>query len=155
MPTNPDISVLIVNWRSGDMTRALVENLRRQRFTGPDGSAGTLEFIVTDNTCDASEEPHLEALEDDGVTVIRSKQNAGYATGMNLAAEHARGRFVLMSNPDVMAFRGALAAMVEHLETEAVRFPREVLTDVLRNSVRTVARVRHLEARDYGIGIRR
>jgi GT2 family glycosyltransferase len=116
-PHSPDISVLIVNWRSGEMTRALVENLREQRFTGADGEQGTLEFIVTDNTCDASEEVHLEALEADGVTVIRSRQNSGYAMGMNLAAEKAKGRFILISNPDVLAFRGALAAMKEHLES--------------------------------------
>jgi hypothetical protein len=45
----PDVSVLIVNWKSGAMTRALIGNLRRQRFAGRDGGPGTLEFVVTDN----------------------------------------------------------------------------------------------------------
>jgi GT2 family glycosyltransferase len=112
----PDISVLIVNWKSGAMTRALIGNLRRQVFAGRDGGAGTLEFVVTDNASGPDEEPHLQALEKEaGVTLVRSAQNGGYAMGMNLAAERARGDWFLISNPDVMAFRGALAALLEHL----------------------------------------
>jgi GT2 family glycosyltransferase len=114
MPS-PDLSVLIVNWKSGAMTRALIANLRRQVFTGRDGGPGTLEFIVTDNASGQGEEPHLSALEaEPGVTLVRSRQNGGYAVGMNLAAERATGDWFLISNPDVMAFRGALAALLEH-----------------------------------------
>src|SRR5262245_44433094 len=102
--TSPDVSVLIVNWRSGAMTRALIANLRRQRFTGRDGGQGTLEFVVTDNASGPAEEEHLQALlREPGVTLVRSAQNSGYATGMNLAAEKARGEFFLVTNPDVMA----------------------------------------------------
>jgi GT2 family glycosyltransferase len=36
---------------------------------------------------------------------------------MNLAAERATGDWLLISNPDVMAFRGALAALLEHART--------------------------------------
>ncbi len=115
MTNRPDISVLIVNFHSGSMTRALVRSLRRQKFVGRDGAPGTLEFIVTDNASGADEDEHLRALEDDGVQVIRSEQNSGYAVGMNLAAERATGDFVLIMNPDVMPFRGSVAALVEYL----------------------------------------
>jgi len=112
----PDVSVLIVNWKSGAMTRALIGNLRRQRFAGRDGGPGTLEFVVTDNASGPDEQSHLVALEQEpDVTLIRSAQNGGYAMGMNLAAERARGDWFLVSNPDVMAFRGALAALLDHL----------------------------------------
>jgi len=114
--TAPDVSVLIVNWKSGAMTRALIANLRRQKFVGRDGEPGTLEFIVTDNASGPDEESHLVALEaEPDVTLVRAGQNGGYATGMNIAAERATGDWVLISNPDVMAFRGALAALLEHL----------------------------------------
>jgi N-acetylglucosaminyl-diphospho-decaprenol L-rhamnosyltransferase len=114
--TKPDVSVLIVNWRSGAMTRALVANLRRQRFTGRLGGQGTLEFIVVDNASGPGEEAELRALEQEpGVTLVRSAQNSGYAVGVNLAVERAQGDFVLVTNPDVMAFRGALEALVGHL----------------------------------------
>ncbi|HZL99844.1 MAG TPA: glycosyltransferase, partial [Planctomycetota bacterium] len=116
MTPAPDLSVLIVNWKSGAMTRALIGNLRRQVFAGRDGGLGTLEFVVTDNASGPDEEPHLVALEQEpGVTLIRSGQNGGYAVGMNLAAERATGDWFLISNPDVMAFRGALAALLDHL----------------------------------------
>ncbi len=116
MTDTPLITVLIVNWRSGAMTRGLVANVRRQRLPGLEAGEG-IDFVVVDNASGPDEEPHLEALEQDpGVKVIRSEQNSGYASGMNLAAEHATGRFVLVSNPDVMLFRGMLARMLEHLE---------------------------------------
>lgn len=117
MTAAPVVSVLIVNWNSGAMARGLVTNLRRQRLPGLEAGEG-LEFIVVDNASGADEAEHLEALEADGVTVIRSAQNSGYGAGMNLACEQATGEYVLVTNPDVMAFRGALAALVEHLEAE-------------------------------------
>jgi len=116
MTDQPVISVLIVNWNSGQMARALVANLSRQRLPGLEPGQG-IEFIVVDNASSPEEERHLEALEEAGATVIRSAQNGGYAAGMNVACEQASGRYVLVTNPDVMAFRGALAALVEHLET--------------------------------------
>jgi GT2 family glycosyltransferase len=116
--STPDLSVLIVNWRSGAMARALVANLRRQRFAGRDGGQGTLEFVVLDNASGSAEEPHLSALaREPDVELVRSAQNGGYAAGMNLACERARGEFVLVTNPDVMAFRGALAALLDHVRS--------------------------------------
>lgn len=117
MTATPVVSVLIVNWNSGRMARALVANLRKQRLPGLERGEG-LQFIVVDNASSEAEAEHLDALEADGdITVIRSAQNGGYAAGMNLAAERATGQYVLMTNPDVMAFRGALAALVEHLSS--------------------------------------
>lgn len=116
MSARPLVSVLIVNWRSAAMTRGLVANLRRQRLPGRAPGAG-LEFIVVDNASGPDDARALDALAGEGVTVVHSRQNSGYASGMNLAVEHATGDFVLMTNPDVMVFRGALAALVEHLQT--------------------------------------
>jgi GT2 family glycosyltransferase len=117
--SRPDLSVLIVNWRSGAMTRGLVANLRKQVFTGRDGGPGTLELIVVDNASGDVEEPHLRALEKEpGVTLVRSAQNGGYGAGMNLACERATGDHLLITNPDVMAFRGALAALLDHVRAD-------------------------------------
>jgi len=116
MTVAPVVSVLIVNWNSGRMAHALVGNLRKQRLPGLERGEG-LQFIVVDNASGDADGPQLDALEaQSDVTVIRSAQNGGYAAGMNLACERASGRYVLIVNPDVMAFAGALAALVEHLE---------------------------------------
>lgn len=114
-PELPVVSVLIVNYHSGAMARGLVEHLRTQRLPGREPGEG-FEFIVTDNASGPAEEEHLSALEAEGVKVIRSKQNSGYGVGVNLACEQALGRYVLVSNPDVMIFRGAVRNMVEYLE---------------------------------------
>lgn len=114
----PLVSICIVNWNSGAMTRGLVANLRRQRLPGHDAGQG-LEFVVVDNASGEADAEHLAALDGEpDVTVVRSAQNSGYATGMNQAVARATGRFVVMTNPDVMVFRGALAAMIEHLDSD-------------------------------------
>ena len=46
--SSPLITVLIVNWRSGAMTRGLVENARRQRLPGCERGEG-IDFVVVDN----------------------------------------------------------------------------------------------------------
>jgi GT2 family glycosyltransferase len=112
--TAPLVSVLIVNWRSGELAHGLVRDLRRQRLPGHAPGEG-LEFVVVDNASGPAEEPHLQALEGEGATVVRSASNSGYAVGVNVAAEQARGEFVFVANPDTMVFRGALAAMLGHL----------------------------------------
>jgi GT2 family glycosyltransferase len=115
MTDTPVISMLIVNWRTGDMARGLVKNTRRQRLPGLQPGQG-VEFVVLDNASGPEEEGHLKELEADGVTVIRSRQNSGYAAGMNMACEQATGDYILVCNPDVMLFRGMLTRMLEHME---------------------------------------
>jgi GT2 family glycosyltransferase len=116
MTDRPVVSVLIVNWNSGRMAEALVANLRKQRLPGLERGEG-LEFVVVDNASGPDDDDHLDALESQAdVTVVRSAQNSGYGAGMNLACEHATGDYVLITNPDVMAFRGALAALLDHLQ---------------------------------------
>ena len=56
--SDPLITVLIVNWRSGAMTRGLVENARRQRLPGHELGQG-IDFVVVDN---ASGDGSAEAL---------------------------------------------------------------------------------------------
>jgi len=118
MNENPLLSVLIVNWRSGAMTRGLVNAARKQRLPELDDAGHGLEFIVVDNASGPEDEEHLAALEaEDDVVVVRSKQNSGYAAGMNMACEQASGRYVIVTNPDVMLFRGLYGRLIEHLES--------------------------------------
>lgn len=115
--TAPLVSVLVVNWRSGELSVGFVRDLRRQRLPGLPPGEG-LQVVVVDNASGPDEEVHLRALEQEGATVVRSANNSGYATGVNIAAEHAVGEYVFVANPDTLLFRGALATLVQHLATD-------------------------------------
>jgi GT2 family glycosyltransferase len=111
------LSALIVNYNSGAYARACVESLRHEwRRAGR--AADDLEVVVVDNASPQPQEAHLTALEALGATVVRHRENAGYAAGMNLAFERTRGAprdVVAILNPDLHFLPGALDALLGYL----------------------------------------
>ena len=73
-----------------------------------------VEWFVADN---GSTDGTAEAIERElpGVTVIRG-DNLGFAHGNNVVLERARGRYVLLLNPDIEIERGTLASLVAELD---------------------------------------
>ena len=89
----PEISIVIVTYNSrADIAICLASLEKHCRASVP-------EIIVFDN---ASRDGTAEevAAKFPNVRLIRSAENHGFARGNNLAAQHARGRFILLLNPD-------------------------------------------------------
>lgn len=105
-----DLSIVVVHHRTPGDTAELVEALR----TAPD--AGRFEVLVVDN----SPETPLPELDGGGVRVLRPGRNLGFAGGVNFAHARARGRLVLVLNPDVRPHEGA----IDHLLQAHARHPR-------------------------------
>jgi len=105
----PDLSVCIVNWNtSTDLEQALASVLQ------PDPGLRQ-EVIVLDN---ASQDGSADMVRGrfPGVTLIQSARNLGFAAGYNRAAAQARGRHLLMLNPDTVVAPGALGRLVRFLD---------------------------------------
>ena len=114
-----DLSVIIVNYNSGWFTRNLVDCLEDQAITMPDGTPGTMEILVVDNDSPEDQEAFLAPLEArDGVSVIRSDANLGYSGGNNLGLKHATGRWLMVTNPDVVLMPGSLKLMLDALQED-------------------------------------
>ena len=109
------LSALIVNYGSGGMACALGRSLLLQwRELG--GAAEDLELAVVDNASPGDQSQALGELVSLGARVLWSRENLGYAAGMNLALEHTHGAaddWVLVLNPDLGLFPGALARLLE------------------------------------------
>jgi hypothetical protein len=105
----PDLSVCIVNWNTrSDLEHALDSVLKADQ--GLD-----LQVIVVDNASrDGSADMVRERFAQ--VSLIRSPQNLGFARGYNLAARQARGRYLLILNPDTEARPDALRRLVEFMD---------------------------------------
>ena len=85
------VSIIIVNYNSGDLLRACLESLRKF-VTVP------YEVIVVDN---ASSDGSLDELPSvSGLQVIRSDENLGFPRACNLGAASATGRVFHFLNPD-------------------------------------------------------
>jgi GT2 family glycosyltransferase len=116
LPAAPDrepvVSVLVISYNTRAMTLACLRSLRAETRVPH-------EVVVLDNaSSDGSAEAIAAAFPE--VTLIASRENLGFAGGNNRAAEQARGRFILLLNPDTVVLDGA----VDRLVAFAERTPR-------------------------------
>jgi len=105
-----DLSIIIVNWNTRDITlnclRSVYENLK----DGP-----TFEVILVDN---GSKDGSVESIKADfpqGI-LIENKKNLGFAKANNLALERMRGRYALFLNSDVMITPNSIQRMKEFMD---------------------------------------
>lgn len=96
MNTNPDFSVLIVNYNGGAHVQAALDSLKAQTHR-------SFEVILLDN---ASSDGSVDALDTSGLPafrLMREAENHGFARGNNLAADAATGTWLALLNPDAAA----------------------------------------------------
>ncbi len=121
----PELSICVVSWN----TRELLDACLRSIAEAPD--AVTREVIVVDN---ASADSTVEMVrhKHPDVTLVVNDENRGYAAANNQAIAIARGRLILLLNPDIVVHAGALDALVgvldERVQAGAVA-PRLILPD--------------------------
>lgn len=107
----PDISVTIVSFNTKELLRACLRSL----FARRDEGEVSLEVIVADNgSTDGSNEMIREEFPE--VLIVDSGGNVGYGRGNNLAAAHAKGRYLCIFNSDAEAEPGALRTMRDYLD---------------------------------------
>jgi GT2 family glycosyltransferase len=107
----PDVSVVVVSWRTRELTLACLAALEADAASGRVAA----ETIVVDN---ASGDGTVEAVRRafPRADVVASDRNLGFAAGCNLGVARARGRHVLMLNPDAEVAPGTLAALAGFLD---------------------------------------
>ncbi|HHI68065.1 MAG TPA: glycosyltransferase, partial [Planctomycetes bacterium] len=89
-----DVTAVLVNYRSALETVAAVETLLE--------TAGDLsvQVLVVENQSGGEEVDLLRKRLPPGVELLESPRNLGFAGGIELAVPKARGRFLLLLNPD-------------------------------------------------------
>jgi N-acetylglucosaminyl-diphospho-decaprenol L-rhamnosyltransferase len=91
----PEITVIVVNYNGGDFLRGCMASLAAQTFR-------SFETILVDN---ASTDGSVDKIGEkpERLTILRETANHGFATGNNLAARQASGRWIALLNPDAEA----------------------------------------------------
>ena len=110
MPSSPDISILIVSWNVRDLLLACLAAL-------PDAVAdATYEVILVDN---ASQDGTVDAVREafPQVQIIANQENRGFTGGNNQALALARGRSLLLLNPDTRPLPGSIAELHRFLQS--------------------------------------
>lgn len=96
-------SVVVLSWNAGALVRRAVESVR--------GSEGVeAELVVVDNaSTDPGSRVELDALEGEGVRLLRLADNTGFAYGMNAGYAVTSGELVVPLNVDAVLHPRALA----------------------------------------------
>ena len=87
-----DVSVVVLTYQSGATLERCLADMRAQTAAG-------FETIIADNAS-SDGAPQAAAKADPTLKLIENGGNLGFAAGNNRAAEQARGRWLVLLNPD-------------------------------------------------------
>jgi GT2 family glycosyltransferase len=105
-----DLSVCIVSYQARAYLQDCLDSLAAHPYEG------STEVVVVDNhSHDGTLEMLSEAYPE--VRAIRTREHEGYTRPMNRAMRAARGRMLLLLNPDTLVLEGALNRLVAFLES--------------------------------------
>jgi GT2 family glycosyltransferase len=125
-----ELSVLIVNYNSWRECATAIATLRAHGPKQRDGSPMPFECIVVDNLSPQRDPAQIAAVEHElrllaeqqrdppAGRLVMHTENGGYGKGMNVAFRHSRGRWILVSNPDVLFLPGLIERLQRHLERD-------------------------------------
>lgn len=120
-----ELSIVILNYQSNGLLKQCLRGLAAARIRLEH------ELIVVDNHSIPSPAAFIRK-EFPQVRLIESPFNGGYAAGNNLGLMAARGRYVLILNPDIAVFPGVIEQLHAFLESHpsaAVVAPKLVNPD--------------------------
>lgn len=103
---DPEVSIIIVSWNTRDLTleaiRSCIEETQETSY----------ELLVVDNNSADGSADAIEAEFPDLALFLREPDNHGFAKANNIAAKHARGKYLLLLNPDTVTLDGAIDKLV-------------------------------------------
>ncbi len=105
-----DLSIIILNYKSRELVKQCVKTI------GLLAPKVSYEIIVVDNASDDGVGAMLAERFPD-VRFLQSPTNTGFAAGNNLGIRAAKGRYVVIMNPDITVLPGALEEMVSYMDT--------------------------------------
>lgn len=105
-----DISVIILNYKCKGDTLNCLKSLKESELGGL-----SLELIVVDNDSDDSLGDLIRWQFPD-VVFIQNEKNLGMGAGNNKGLRSARGRYLVVANPDIVVFEDTLRVLYEYME---------------------------------------
>ena len=107
-----DVSIIIVSWNTRDLLRDCLRSIYDQ------AGSTSLEVTVVDNgSSDGSAE--MVKTEFPGVVLIQNAENRGFAAANNQGIKAARGRYVLLLNPDTALLNDALEKVMAFADSHS------------------------------------
>lgn len=110
---NPFVSILIVNYNGKELTRRCLKSLEDINYP-----KSKFECIVVDNN---SHDLSVEMIKEEfpWVKVVPLDENTGFSKGNNIAAKHAKGKYIVLLNNDTEVLADWLSALVTTAEADS------------------------------------
>ena len=103
-----DITICVLNYNCGEMTRRCLESIRNLTVDV------SLEIIVVDNKSTDNSISILSKL--NNITLIQAEYNCGFSRGNNIALKKASGKYCILLNPDTILKNNALKVLFDFME---------------------------------------
>jgi len=103
------LSVIILNYKTKGLLKQCIKGIQLLNLKI------NFEIIVVDNhSKDSSVKMMREQFPE--VKCIESKKNNGCAAGNNLGIKEARGKYIMILNPDIAIFKGVIEKLISFME---------------------------------------
>ncbi|MDG5815009.1 glycosyltransferase family 2 protein [Chitinispirillales bacterium ANBcel5] len=103
----PLVSLLILNWNGEDLLEECIDSLRKTEYCA-------IEIIIVDN---ASTDKSVEIISQyKDIRLVVNSTNLGYSAGNNVGFQHARGKYVVTLNNDMIVEPNWLNSPIKFLE---------------------------------------
>jgi GT2 family glycosyltransferase len=99
--TSKQLDIIIVSYNTAEYTKRAIQSIYDE------SKETTFNIIVVDNN---SPDNSVEIIRNNfpDVVLIESKENLGFAAGVNLGAKAANSEYILLLNPDTIVLEGAI-----------------------------------------------
>ncbi|MCZ2098779.1 MAG: glycosyltransferase [Anaerolineae bacterium] len=117
-----DLSIIIVSWNVAPLLAACLDSIAAAPVAraAPDGSragdGGPLVEVIVVDSASADGSAEMVRARYSWVHLLAEQQNIGFTRGNNLGLARARGRHLMLLNPDTVVHGDALNRLVEALD---------------------------------------
>jgi len=105
-----DLSIIILNYRARGLLKECLKGIKAVQ------PKLDYEIIVVDNAS-GDGTPAMMAENFPDIKFIASDKNLGYAKGNNLGIGEAKGRYVMIMNPDIVVFPDVLEKLAQFMDS--------------------------------------
>lgn len=109
MKKNPILSIIFVHYNTPKEIIDALESVKNAVVNY------SYEIIVVDN---CSQQPLTNEISKFDVKIIKNKANMGYGRALNQGAKVAKGKYLLLSNPDVEFRQNSISIMIDKLRED-------------------------------------